>query len=124
MLSISTVSKQTGIPITTLRFYERELSSLFPIRRTAGGHRRYDDRDVARFATVRSLTEEGLALSELKRAVASRGEHEPLREAFERLAEFQQQQARTVELLIRRIDALEERIRTLVPRRKTWFRRE
>jgi DNA-binding transcriptional MerR regulator len=42
-LSIGAVSKRTGIPVTTLRFYERELPRLFPIRKTAGGHRRYDD---------------------------------------------------------------------------------
>lgn len=122
MFPISSVSRQTGIPITTLRFYERELASLFPIRRTAGGHRRYDERDVARFATVRVLKEEGLSLAELRKVLISRGEHEPLREAFERFAEVQQEQARTVELLQRRIEALEAQTR-LPGRRKPWFRR-
>jgi hypothetical protein len=40
-LSISAVSRRTGIPVSTLRFYERELPGLFHIRKTAGGHRRY-----------------------------------------------------------------------------------
>ena len=56
-LSISAVSKRTGIPVSTLRFYERELSSLFHIRKTAGGHRRYGEADVDRFVTVRRLTD-------------------------------------------------------------------
>ena len=86
-LSISEVSRRTGIPVSTLRFYERELSGLFHIRKTAGGHRRYSEADVARFATVRRLSESGgLGLSEVRRAVRSRGDEEPLREEVERLA--------------------------------------
>ena len=42
-LSISAVAARTGIPVSTLRFYERELPGLFHIRKTAGGHRRYGD---------------------------------------------------------------------------------
>ena len=121
--SISHVSRETGIPVTTLRFYEKELASLFPIRRTAGGHRRYDGRDVARFTTVRVLTGEGVPLSQLRRALTSRGEHEPLREAFERLAEIQESHSRSIELMARRIEALETRIRSFEARRPGWFRR-
>ena len=87
-LSISAVSRRTGIPVSTLRFYERELSGLFHIRKTSGGHRRYSDEDVERFSTVRRLTEtEGLGLSEVRRAVLSRGQSEALREEVDRLAE-------------------------------------
>ncbi len=41
--SISAVSRRTDIPVSTLRFYERELPGLFHIRKTAGGHRRYGE---------------------------------------------------------------------------------
>lgn len=107
--------------MTTLRFYERELPGLFPIRKTSGGHRRYDGRDVSRFATVRSLTAEGLPLSELRRALMSRGEHDAVREAVDRLAEAQEAGARTVEALARRVQELEGRLRELESRRKGWF---
>ena len=122
-ISIGEVARRTRIPTTTLRFYERELPGLFPIRKTAGGHRRYDARDVSRFATVRTLTGEGLPLAELRRILMSRGEHEALREAFDRLAETQRTAAREIEQLIRRVEALEARLQKLEGRRKSWFGR-
>ena len=122
-IPIGEVARRTGIPVTTLRFYERELPALFPVRKTAGGHRRYAGRDVSRFATVRSLTEEGLPLSELRRAVMSRGENEALAEAIDRLTEAHERGARAVESLTGRIAELEARLRDLEerPPRKGWF---
>jgi DNA-binding transcriptional MerR regulator len=124
-LSIGEVSRRTGIPVTTLRFYERELPGLFPIRKTAGGHRRYDARDVSRFSSVRSLTGEGLALSELRRILMSRGDHEALREAVDLLGQAQETGARAVERLARRLDSLEVRLSELEnrPARRGWFGR-
>jgi DNA-binding transcriptional MerR regulator len=110
-LSISAVSRRTGIPVSTLRFYERELASLFHIRKTAGGHRRYGEGDVDRFVTVRRLTEaEGLGLAEVRRAVLSRGENEALREEVDRLLEAQASAASAMEALGRRLAQLEARV--------------
>jgi DNA-binding transcriptional MerR regulator len=120
-LSISEVSRRTGIPISTLRFYERELSGLFHIRKTAGGHRRYSEADVERFATVRRLSEtEGLGLSEVRRAVRSRGDEEALREELERFAAAQSDLAAALEALARRVASIEERLAGVEasPRRK------
>jgi DNA-binding transcriptional MerR regulator len=127
-LSISAVSKRTGIPVSTLRFYERELSSLFHIRKTAGGHRRYGESDVERFVTVRRLTEtEGLGLAEVRRAVLSRGENEALREQIERLAEAEEAAAGAMEALLLRMAALERRVGALEagpPKKRRWLLRE
>jgi DNA-binding transcriptional MerR regulator len=122
-IPIGEVARRTGIPVTTLRFYERELPGLFPVRKTAGGHRRYEGRDVSRFSTVRSLTEEGFPLSELRRATMSRGDNEALSEAIDRLTDAQDAGAQAFEDLARRIEALEARLRDLEerPPRKGWF---
>ena len=124
-LSISAVSRRTGIPISTLRFYERELASLFHIRKTAGGHRRYGEDDVDRFVTVRRLTEaDGLGLAEVRRAVLSRGENEALRGEIDRLLEAQAASAGAMEALARRIAELEARVAALEagpPRRRRWL---
>ena len=124
-LSISAVSRRTGIPVSTLRFYERELSGLFHIRKTPGGHRRYSDADVDRFSTVRRLTEtEGLGLSEVRRAVLSRGQSEALREEVERLAEALAASTAAVEALTRKLSELEGRVAALEagpPRRRRWL---
>jgi MerR family transcriptional regulator/heat shock protein HspR len=124
-LSISDVSERTGIPVSTLRFYERELSALFHIRKTAGGHRRYSVADVERFSTVRRLTEtEGLGLAEVRRAVLSRGQSEALREEVERLAEALAGSAAALETLTRKLSELENRVAALEagpPRRRRWL---
>ncbi len=124
-LTISDVARKTGIPVSTLRFYERELSGLFHIRKTAGGHRRYGEADVERFATVRRLTEtEGLGLGEVRRAVLSRGESEALREEVERMAEAQAAAAGAIEALARRVAELEARVAALEAggrRRRRWL---
>ena len=124
-LSISAVSKRTGIPVSTLRFYERELAGLFHIRKTAGGHRRYGEADVERFATVRRLTEtEGLGLAEVRRAVLSRGENEALREEIERLVEAEAAAAGAMEALAARIAELERRVSGLEagpPKKRRWL---
>jgi DNA-binding transcriptional MerR regulator len=121
--SIGAVSRRTGIPVTTLRFYERELPRLFPIRKTAGGHRRYDNRDVSRFATLRALTAEGLPLAEVKRVLRTRGEDEGLAEAIERISERLEAGERAAEDLARRVAALEARLagRDEPPPRRGWF---
>jgi DNA-binding transcriptional MerR regulator len=124
-LSISSVSKRTGIPVSTLRFYERELGGLFHIRKTAGGHRRYSETDVERFATVRRLSEtEGLGLGEVRRALRSPGDEDALREAVERLAEETGRLGMALEGLTRRLASVEERLAAVEAssrRRRRWL---
>lgn len=123
-LSIAAVSRETGIPPSTLRFYEKELPSLFHLRKTRGGHRRYAPRDVARFEAVRRLTEEeGLHLSDVRRILSSPGEPEPLRESLETLRKVQSDQAQWLEELSSRVAALETRWEQLAGsrRRRGWF---
>jgi len=126
-LRISAVARRTGIPITTLRFYERELPSLFQIRKTAGGHRRYGEIEVSRFVTVRRLTEEqGLRLAEVRRALSSRDEPDVLREELDQMRETQAAENDALQELLRRIGELEGRVAALEagsPRRRRWLRR-
>jgi DNA-binding transcriptional MerR regulator len=123
-LTIAEVSRQTGIPITTIRFYEGELPGLLPIRKTRGGHRRYRPEDVARLAAVRRLTEqEGLKLSDVRRVMSSRGNAEPLREELDRLREILRRQSEGIDELLHRISRLETRIGELEARpKKKWFK--
>ncbi len=124
-LSIARVSQRTGIPITTLRFYERELPGLFQIRKTRGGHRRYGQADIARFVAVRRLTEtQGVKLSEVRRAIDSRGNQEPLREDLERLRTHLRDQSQRLEEIFHRLGRLEARLNRLEagPHRRGWFK--
>ncbi|MFN2387302.1 MAG: MerR family transcriptional regulator [Thermoanaerobaculia bacterium] len=122
---IAEVARRTGIPITTLRFYEKELPGLFPLRKTRGGHRRYRERDVQRFAAVRRLTREGVGLSDVRRVMMSRGENEALREDVDLLLGVQHAGTRAIDEVLRKLEALESRVALLesVPRRRSWLGR-
>ncbi len=125
-LSISAVSRRTKIPVSTLRFYERELPGVFHIRKTVGGHRRYGEEDVARFVTVRRLTEsEGLGLSQVRRVLMSRGDAEALRDEVERVRSSGAAEGQALRDLERRVEALEARIAAIetAPARRGWLRR-
>jgi MerR family transcriptional regulator/heat shock protein HspR len=127
-LPISEVARRTRIPVTTLRFYERELPSLFQVRKTSGGHRRYGEREVSRFVTVRRLTEEqGLRLADVRRALLPSDEPDALREELDGFREAHAAQADALEALARRVGDLEARLAALEtsgpPRRRSWLRR-
>ena len=125
-LTIAEVSRQTGIPVTTLRFYEKELAGLLPLRRTRGGHRRYRPEDVARLAAVRKLTDsEGMKLADVRRVLSSRGDFEPLKDQLDRLREILSQESGRIDELLHRISRLEERLTQLEgrPNRpRKWFK--
>lgn len=123
-IPIAEVARRTDIPVTTLRFYEKELPALFRVRKTAGGHRRYGEEDVARFAAVRRLTHaEGLGLAEVRRVLSSRGDAEPVRERTEAVSRALERCELAVADLTSRLDRVERRLNELVPsKRRGWFK--
>jgi len=127
-LRIADVARQTGIPVTTLRFYERELPGLFRIRKTRGGHRRYSPQDVARFAAVRRLTEaQGMRLAEVRRVMMSRGANDALREEVDLLLDVHEAETRLLDELGQRLDRLEARLAALegtLPKKRGWLGRK
>ena len=62
-LNIAAVARRTGIGADTLRKWERRYGVLRPSR-TAGGQRRYDERDVARVEWLRDRLTEGFRIGE------------------------------------------------------------
>lgn len=75
-MSISGLAERTDVPPATLRSWEARYG--FPVpRRLAGGHRRYDDRDVTTVEEIVRLRDSGLSLqSAIDRARARAGEPE------------------------------------------------
>lgn len=59
-LTVAGAAARLGVAASTLRTWERRYG-LGPSARTAGRHRRYDADDVARLATMRRLTRQGVA---------------------------------------------------------------
>ncbi len=100
------------------------MPSLFLIRKTSGGHRRYGEKDVERFATIRRLTrDEALSLSEIRRVLSSSGDHEPLVEEVSRLRAAQQEEGWALAELARRVGALEKKLADLSEKRR-WFEKK
>ena len=62
-LNIAAVAQRTGIGADTLRKWERRYGVLRPSR-TAGGQRRYDERDLARVEWLRDRLSEGFRIGE------------------------------------------------------------
>ncbi|AKV00577.1 Transcriptional regulator, MerR family [Labilithrix luteola] len=67
-LTIGELSKRTGIPVKTLRFYSDE-GLLPPARRSRSNYRLYDEEQVVRLDLVRTLREAGLDLATIRKVL-------------------------------------------------------
>ena len=66
--NIGVVARMTGIPVATLRVWERRYE--FPeAGRTAGGHRLYSESEVSRLRWVKSTIDEGMQTSQAIKAL-------------------------------------------------------
>jgi DNA-binding transcriptional MerR regulator len=87
--------ERTGLSLDTLRYYERE-GLIGPVRRDAGGRRRYDDADLEWIALVTCLRDAGLGIADLRRFTELlRGAAEPV----DRVSFLEQRQAELRERL-------------------------
>jgi DNA-binding transcriptional MerR regulator len=82
-LNIAALAQRTGVAPDTLRKWERRYAILQP-QRTAGGQRRYSERDVARVEWLRERLEEGYRIGEAALLLGSVGP-KPARSAHEHL---------------------------------------
>jgi len=64
-ISIGALSKQSGIGIETIRFYER-IGVLIPAGRKASGYRYYDDESTKTLRFLRHAKDLGFSLAEIK----------------------------------------------------------
>ncbi len=94
--TIGELSRRTGLPVKTIRFYSDE-GLLPPTERTDAGYRLYDAAAMARLELVRTLRELGLGLADVSAALS--------------------QSATVGELAVRHVEALDEQIRRLRLRR-------
>ena len=62
-ISIGSLARRTGVPVDTLRAWERRYGVLRP-ERTEGGQRRYGDRDVERVLWLAARVAEGQRISD------------------------------------------------------------
>ncbi|MEO6350955.1 MAG: heavy metal-responsive transcriptional regulator [Candidatus Limnocylindrales bacterium] len=70
-MRIGELSRQSGVPSTTLRYYE-QAGLLAAPRRTASGYRAYDGETLNRLAFIRAAQSVGLTLAEIRDVMAIR----------------------------------------------------
>ncbi|MFC9249165.1 MerR family transcriptional regulator [Streptomyces sp. NPDC057136] len=69
--TIGELSRRTGLPVRTIRFWSDE-GALPPVARSEGGYRLYDAESLARLELIRTLRELGLGLDDVRKVL--RGE--------------------------------------------------
>jgi DNA-binding transcriptional MerR regulator len=82
-LNIAALARRTGVAPDTLRKWEQRYHILLPMR-TAGGQRRYSERDVVRVQWLRERIGEGYRISEAASLLGTIG-FEPARSAHDHL---------------------------------------
>jgi DNA-binding transcriptional MerR regulator len=104
-LKIGELAERCGVSRDTLRFYER-VGLLDPPRRTASGHRVYDEQAVQRMELIRRNQQIGLTLDDIRELL--RIKELPAREACERVSER----------LSARVEAIDQQLSTLLTYRR------
>ncbi len=76
-LSIGDVSKITGLPAHTIRYWEKEFTDFLTPNRTPGQQRRYDERDIEIIEEIRHLLKvEGFSIAGAKRQLHQKSKRE------------------------------------------------
>ena len=70
-MRIGELSRQSGVPPTTLRYYE-QAGLLAPPRRAESGYRAYDAEALPRLGFIRAAQAVGLSLAEIREVIAIR----------------------------------------------------
>ena len=71
--TISGLARTVGVPVTTLRYYER-IGLLVPDGRSAGNYRLYSDASLHRLRFVRAAQDIGFTLDHVRTLLGSRGD--------------------------------------------------
>jgi DNA-binding transcriptional MerR regulator len=68
--SIAEAAERSGLTAHTLRYYERDGLMLADVDRSASGHRRYTDRDLAWIELITRLRATGMPIREVRKYAA------------------------------------------------------
>ena len=115
LVTIKEAARRTGLPASTIRFYDQQFEEFLAVRRGAGRRRLFTPEAVERLLEIqRLLKDEGLSLRQTRQALAGRGAGGPAapeREPAEpgALAELRAE----VDTLRGEVRSLEKRLRDL-----------
>jgi len=114
-VTIGEASRDLGLPISTIRFYEKEFGGYLKLQKTPGGHRRFQPEDLEKLRRIHRLVhDQGRSLKDVKVTLMSdrdplhmRRELDLLLEVFENLVQENVKIHKAIEELAARITTLE-----------------
>lgn len=108
LMSIREVSRLTGVPPHTLRFWEKEMPEVLHPARTPGGQRRYDSQTIERINIIKGLSEgKRLSLAAIRQRLGKAGSDPALQPNISR----HERAERTVEMIVDEFaDLLKDRL--------------
>src|SRR5690625_1306517 len=71
MISIKELTKQTGVSVRTMRYYD-EINLLPPAGKTEGGHRLYSEKELKKLQEIQFLKSLGFRLIEIKEMLSDK----------------------------------------------------
>lgn len=108
-MKVGEFSKKTGLPVSTLHFYERK--GLIHPARNGSGHREYDESDLGWIAFIERLKETGMPLAQIKRYADLRAEGQAtLEERMAMLVEHRETVIATISEWQDNLDQLDKKI--------------
>jgi len=110
MLAIGTLSKKTGTKVQTIRYYE-QIGLMNEAGRTAGGQRRYFEKDLNRLAFIRHSRQLGFSLESI-RELLDLADHPG--QSCADADSIAQRQLVQVEQRIKRLQALKKELKRMV----------
>ncbi|WP_242144088.1 MULTISPECIES: MerR family transcriptional regulator [unclassified Bacillus cereus group] len=103
MISIQELTKETGVTVRTLRYYD-QIGLLKPSGKTDGGHRLYSEVDVIRLQQILFLKEMGFSLKEIMNMLVT--DQYSLKESLERQLKFVQGEQKKFERMEKMLQAV------------------
>ena len=109
MLRIGELSKETGVPSKTIRYYE-EIGLLPPARRADNGYRVYEKADIERLTFIKSARALDFALDDIDEILAFKERNEP---PCYYVMELMQRKIEQIEARIHELEALRVELKRL-----------
>lgn len=101
MYTIGQISKKSGLPISTLRYYDRE--GLFPNIKRNSGIRKFGEEEIENIRVIECLKRSGWSLKEIKRFMALRAQG---KETYVQRKRLLEEQKRTLEEELRSLEKI------------------
>ncbi len=110
MLAIGALARKTGTKVQTIRYYE-QIGLMHDAGRTAGGQRRYSEKDLDRLAFIRHARQLGFPLDSIRELLDLSDNPAQRCDEADSIAQRQLQQ---VEQRIKRLQALRKELKRMV----------